>query len=65
MMGLTKGVNVEEPIKSQLTDQLERKAWEPMRLVYVGDVRDLVRGGGKSGQNADSDPQNSTKSGVG
>lgn len=31
-------------------DERERKAWEPMQMSYVGDVREVVQaGGGKSG----------------
>lgn len=39
--------------------------WARPTLTYLGSLRDIVHGGGKSGPNADSDPQGSAKTGVG
>ena len=39
--------------------------WTRPTLTLLGDVKDLVRGGGKSGANDDSDPNQTSKSGVG
>ena len=39
--------------------------WQPPTLTYLGKVRDLVKGGGKTGPNFDSDPQSTRKTGVG
>ena len=39
--------------------------WERPMLARLGDVKDLVQGGGKSGPNADSDPNQTKKLGVG
>jgi hypothetical protein len=41
------------------------KGWETPTLTYVGDIKDMVRGGGKSGPNFDSDPQTTRKRGEG
>jgi hypothetical protein len=42
-----------------------RAPWVPMTMTYVGDVKDLVKGGGKSGATFDSDPTATTKRGGG
>jgi hypothetical protein len=42
-----------------------RPIWETPSLSSIGHVRQLVRGGGKSGTNSDSDPTNTTKTGMG
>jgi hypothetical protein len=34
-------------------------------MTYLGLVKDLVRGGGKTGSEPDSDPEGTQKSGVG
>jgi len=39
--------------------------WARPTLSYLGSLRDIVHGGGKSGPNADSDPQGSAKTGMG
>lgn len=49
------------------TDQpKEVKArWVSPTLTYLGNLRDIVHGFGKSGSNADSDPQMTRKHGMG
>ena len=42
-----------------------KSPWERPNLRLLGDVAHLVQGGGKSGPNADSDPQSTRKTGVG
>jgi hypothetical protein len=42
-----------------------RLRWERPALTLLGRVKDLVRGFGKTGPNADSDPQSTRKTGVG
>jgi hypothetical protein len=42
-----------------------RAHWVRPTLSYLGSLRDIVHGGGKSGPNADSDPQGSAKTGMG
>ena len=39
--------------------------WAPPALTYLGNLRDIVHGFGKTGANADSDPQFTEKSGTG
>lgn len=39
--------------------------WITPQLTFVGRIRDIVQGGGKSGSNFDADPKNTAKSGVG
>jgi len=39
--------------------------WERPLVTLLGNLRALVQGGGKSGPNADSDPQSTRKTGVG
>jgi hypothetical protein len=39
--------------------------WARPTLTYLGNLRDIVHGFGKSGANADSDPQMTEKSGTG
>jgi hypothetical protein len=57
---------MEKATKSELGEHAKSKArWEPMTLAYAGDVKDLVRGGGKTGPNDDSDPANTSKPGGG
>ncbi len=48
-----------------LRSQQASKVWVQPTLRYLGDVKDLVRGGGKTGPNSDSDPQNTRKLGTG
>ena len=43
----------------------QKLLWEAPALKFVGNVKELVHGGGKSGTNRDSDPQNTFKLGVG
>lgn len=40
-------------------------SWEEPRWRRLGDVRELVRGGGKLGSNLDGDPGSTRKSGAG
>jgi hypothetical protein len=57
---------VEGPTNSEpKEDPPSKRSWEAMTLVCVGDVTDFVRGGGKSGQNSDMDPQGTQKRGNG
>ncbi len=42
-----------------------KAAWVAPRLTYLGNIREIVHGFGKTGGSADSDPQFTTKSGVG
>jgi hypothetical protein len=42
-----------------------RVPWEKPSVTLLGNLRDLVHGGGKTGPNSDSDPQNTRKSGLG
>ncbi|MCI0626356.1 MAG: hypothetical protein L0387_32720 [Acidobacteria bacterium] len=39
--------------------------WDSPTLKFVGSVKELVHGGGKSGTNRDSDPQGTFKQGIG
>jgi hypothetical protein len=43
----------------------KRSPWEKPSIAFLGDVKSLVRGHGKTGPNFDSDPNNTAKSGVG
>ena len=43
----------------------QRLLWEAPALKFVGSVKEVVHGGGKSGTNRDSDPQGTFKLGVG
>ena len=42
-------------------DGRERRGWEPMRLVYVGSVGDVLRGGGGKLSPTGGDPGDSRK----
>ena len=42
-----------------------KRPWELPALKFVGSVKELVHGAGKSGTNRDSDPQGTFKQGVG
>jgi len=42
-----------------------KRQWERPLMTFLGSVRDLVHGFGKTGQNTDSDPNFSRKSGMG
>lgn len=42
-----------------------KSPWERPTLTRIGNVKDLVQGSPKSGAHFDSDPANTTKSGVG
>lgn len=37
-------------------DTKSKKAWEPMRLSYTGDAKDVVQGGGGKFSTSPSDP---------
>jgi len=39
--------------------------WAPPTLTYLGNLRDIVHGFGKTGPNTDSDPQFTEKPGTG
>jgi hypothetical protein len=39
--------------------------WERPLMTFLGNIRDLVRGFGKTGPNADGDPQMTRKGGGG
>ena len=39
--------------------------WQRPTLTFLGRVRDIVKGGGKSAFNSDSDPQGTLKQGFG
>ena len=41
--------------------ELEKKAWQPMKLTYAGEARDLVRGGGGKKGNTLADPGDTNK----
>jgi hypothetical protein len=43
----------------------KKPTWVAPRARLVGDVRDLVLGGGKHGSAFDMDPNNTTKRGMG
>ena len=38
--------------------------WVPPLITFIGDVADLVKGGGKSGPGDDGDPMSITKGGA-
>ncbi len=39
-----------ESVSKKVSPELARKSWEPMKLTYAGEARDIVRGGtGKIG----------------
>jgi hypothetical protein len=42
-----------------------KRLWAPPTLTYLGNIRDIVHGFGKSGGSADSDPQFTEESGTG
>lgn len=42
-----------------------KRAWQPPALTYIGDLEDLVQGGGKRGSFVDGDPRSSRKGGGG
>lgn len=45
--------------------QAQKRAWQSPSLSYVGDLQDLVQGGGKRGSFIDGDPRSQRKSGGG
>jgi hypothetical protein len=54
------------PETSNAPPPQEPKAqWEQPAMRFVGNISELVQGRGKSGSNADSDPNNTRKRGVG
>ena len=57
-------IRPKEPI-DDLSPPQAKSGWDRPTLKYVGSVRELVHGGGKSGTNRDSDPQGTFKRGVG
>ncbi len=47
---------------SKTDDQdVEKKAWEPMKFTYAGEARDLVRAGGGKKGNTLADPGDTNK----
>ncbi|HEX2572720.1 MAG TPA: hypothetical protein VH877_24435 [Polyangia bacterium] len=42
-----------------------KRAWQTPALTYIGDLEDLVQGGGKRGSFIDGDPRSSRKGGGG
>ena len=46
-------------------DENGNKKYVKPHLIVYGKVKDIVQGGGKSGANADSDPQSTRKRGTG
>jgi hypothetical protein len=42
-----------------------RAHWARPTLTYLGNLRDIVHGFGKTGESADSDPQFTRKTGMG
>ena len=42
-----------------------KRAWQSPSLTYIGDLADLVQGGGKRGSFIDGDPRSSRKGGGG
>jgi hypothetical protein len=55
-------------LDSQLNEDVPttiKMRWQPPSITFLGDVKLLVRGGGKSASQNDSDPQGTAKSGVG
>lgn len=55
------------PVQRQEEQEPERAkgSWARPTLTYLGNLRDIVHGFGKTGPNADSDPQFTEKSGTG
>lgn len=47
------------------SSERRRAPWEPITLDQRGRLTDLIRGGGKTGANLDSDPQSTFKPGIG
>ena len=45
--------------------KVRQHAWIEPSVMFLGDVKALVRGGGKSGPDSDSDPTTHRKTGVG
>jgi hypothetical protein len=43
----------------------QKRAWQSPSLTYIGDLEDLVQGGGKRGSFLDSDPRGPRKGGGG
>ena len=54
-----------QPRADGLQPPQAKGAWARPTLTYLGNLRDIVHGFGKSGGNADSDPQMGQKPGVG
>jgi hypothetical protein len=53
------------PFAGTLQRKEGKTPWASPTLTYLGNLRDIVHGFGKSGSNVDSDPQMTTKSGMG
>ena len=53
------------PISDQPPAMEAESPWTRPTLTLLGDVKDLVRGHGKSGPNDDNDPFQTSKSGGG
>ena len=54
------------PPRAEDAPRKEAKAvWVAPRLTYLGNIREIVHGFGKTGANVDSDPQFTAKSGTG
>jgi hypothetical protein len=55
------------PLPRADEDQREeaKGLWASPTLTYLGNIRDIVHGFGKTGASADSDPQFTEKSGTG
>jgi hypothetical protein len=51
--------SIEEPVAKP------KLQWQSPSLTLLGNVAELVQGGGKSGVNADADPTATTKAGGG
>ena len=54
-----------EPKLPRRPDARVKPTWETPRIKCVARVRDCVQGFGKTGPTPDSDPNSTTKSGVG
>ena len=51
--------NDDRQLKSEVEDleqPNQKKPWEPMRLTYTGDAKDVVQGGGGKSSTSPSDP---------
>lgn len=57
--------NTTSQIDQALKSNGRKPLWQRPTLTFLGRVRDIVKGGGKSAFNADSDPQGTLKQGIG